>query len=209
MAQNYQKMYYDKAKDHSVDFYQTPKEFVEVLRRELSFPTWNKKLYGKRDTYLATTKSVLDPCCGLKVIGNCLRQTTNNIIESDLFFGEDKEDFLSLPTPEIKFDFIVMNPPYSLKVEFILRALLFAKDIFVLLPLAHCNYKVTNEKLFDTPNYMGKILMYPACMLDEKGFKKLGGHSVYCWHHFTSSPPRNNDIKYTLIRDWRKYGGEI
>lgn len=94
------------------DLYTTPQEALEAI----------KEIYSGH----LVCSTVLDPCCGLGVISDMLKEVGAGEITSidlhDWGYGETSIDFLSYQ-PEQKFDYVVMNPPFKLTTEFVDKAL--------------------------------------------------------------------------------------
>jgi hypothetical protein len=109
---------HEKREEH--DYYATPPEEVEnILKYE--------KLYG----------TILDNSCGEgHLIEPVKRQYHgNNIIATDLVdrgYGEGGLNFLHPNYPYTDIDTIIMNPPYKLIREFVVKALKIAKKKVVL-----------------------------------------------------------------------------
>ena len=78
--------------------------------------------------------SVFEPCCGNGAISNVFKILGYKTIERDLYTREDKHDFLQDPFPE-EFDFIVTNPPYNGKKNFLLRAIESGKPFAMFVPI--------------------------------------------------------------------------
>ena len=105
------------------------------------------------------------------------------------------------------FDYIISNPPYSLKDEFIEHALKLSKNVFMLFPLQVINYIEFCEKWLDNDQYCGRILMYPKVILNPEGEYIQGGNTGYAWFHWSADyiPLDNPKEKYEVIEDIRKY----
>jgi len=83
------------------DFYQTPKCMTwELLKLNL---------FNKNQT-------ILDPCCGQYAISNILKENGFNVDAKDIIYGDD---FLR---SNKKYDVIVMNPPFKIWDNFIIKA---------------------------------------------------------------------------------------
>jgi hypothetical protein len=130
---------------------------------------------------------------------------SNNIFSAADFPKSNYGDFFKVHTI---FDFIISNPPYSLKDEFIEHALERAKDVFMLFPLQVLNYIEFCEKWLDNEVYCGKILMYPKVILNSEGEYIQGGNTGYAWFHWSKehlSKDINPKEKYEVFEDIRKY----
>ena len=145
--------------------------------------------------------TVLDPCAGGGIIADNL---STNVEEMDLFPKLDRiveKDFLS--SENNSYDYIVMNPPYSNKYAFILKALEVAQVVFVLLPLDVSNYNLFHREYLNTKQYRGRLLMTPKVMLHSGVEMKKGGNSSYAWYEFSQEP--NGDRKYEIYGDLNQY----
>jgi len=181
----------EKIKHKEQDFYQTPKKAVEILLYHLKNNNWKPE------------NKVLDPCCGERVISNVIGSYFKNVGFFDLYPKEyhiPKIDFLKCM--RLKYDLIVMNPPYSKKKEFIDHALTIADDIFVFLPLQVMNYIDFTEGYLDSEQYIGQIIIYPKMILNETQNIKQGGITAYAWFHFSKF---GRGSKYQVYYDIRKF----
>jgi hypothetical protein len=177
-----------------------------------------------------TDQRVLDAGSGKQVISNQLRKSfpearieTSEVNSSnpetdvitfdfetmgttfhDKFPEATHGDFLNLNR---KYDYIISNPPYSLKDEFIEHALELSKHVFMLFPLQILNYIEVCEKWLDDDRYCGRILMYPKVILNAEGEYIQGGNTGYAWFHWSSDYllVGNPKLKYEVIEDIRKY----
>lgn len=128
-----------------------------------------------------------------------------NYLVHNLFPVSSHGDFFKVKT---KYDYIISNPPYSLKDEFIEHALKISKNVFMLFPLQVLNYIEFCEKWLDIDSYCGRILMYPKVILNPEGEYIQGGNTGYAWFHWSrldSKDDSNPAEKYEVIEDIRKY----
>ena len=127
-----------------------------------------------------------------------------SIIENNTFPKATHGDFLKVTK---KYDYIISNPPYSLKDEFIEHALKIADHVFMLFPLQVLNYIEFCEKWLDNDLYCGRILMYPKVILNPEGEYIQGGNTGYAWFHWGTDyfSTDNPKVKYEVIEDIRKY----
>lgn len=177
------------------DFYQTHPSMVRALI--------DKKLCNAQKY-----QTILDPCCGNKIIGTHLRLAGfHDITEIDLYPANklvSQADFMEF-RPLIKnFDIFIMNPPFSNKYRFIDRALGIAKtSVYVLLPLDVSNYNYFHQNYLNKPHYKGRLLMTPKMILHENTETKFGGAVSYAWYEFGT---RNiYSAKYETYADLREY----
>ena len=174
------------------DFYQTPEVCVKALcqsfvfRRELNY---------------------LDPCAGNGVIGKIFKEYGINIDESDLYYGEDKRDFLLGEFDH--YSAVIANPPYSLKNQFIDRALDIADYVYMILPMQVVNYNRFHEKYLARPEYKGRLLMTPKFFMTDDyqvGLDHPGGVSSYAWFCWSNIIQEAEDVSsswewYINLRD--------
>lgn len=129
--------------------------------------------------------SILEPSCGDGAIIKVLNEKGySNVIGKDLSLGQD---FLQ----ETKqYDTIITNPPFSLAMEFILKAKELAqKKIIYLLPLSYLHGVERYEKLYQDKEFPLKCLYvftrYPMLgePLREDGCYNCGMivYAWYCW----------------------------
>jgi len=180
------------------DYYVTPWQCVQALI-DSYFPfTMDRSI------------SIFDPACGDKVIGNVFRGNGfNNIVEEDLLLGQD---FLERNEEE-KFDFVITNPPYSIKNKFIEKALKISKATIFILPANVINYNEFQEKYLDIKEYFGRVLMRPKFFMDDKkqNIPKLGGISAYAWFMWSNLEDLYSVYsieKYVDLREYFRKGKE-
>ena len=117
---------------------------------------------------------VWEPCCGNNAIVNELRKQGFTVHASDLNFGDVRVDYLTTDVfPD--FDFIITNPPYSGKINFIKRGVDIGKPFAMLLPVdvlsstefadlvQGCDFQV--GILIPMPKFLheGKVKRYGPC----------------------------------------------
>jgi hypothetical protein len=127
------------------------------------------------------------------------------IVNTNQFPISNHGDFFKVRS---RYDYIISNPPYSLKDEFIEYALEIADHVFMLFPLQVLNYIEFCEKWLDNDSYCGRILMYPKVILNPEGEYIQGGNTGYAWFHWSGLPSEeksNTKEKYEVIEDIRKY----
>jgi len=126
-------------------------------------------------------KNILDPCEGDGRIRRKLESIdpSNQVIGFDLFpdFGKPV-DFLEHSE---RYDYIVGNPPFSVKNEFINHALEISRFVIFLLPMSVVSYNIFHREFLDRPEYVGRLLMTPKMFLNSEGTFKPGGTDSYAW----------------------------
>lgn len=135
-------------------------------------------------------KRILEPSCGDGAIIKALNQKGyNNVLGTDLSLGSDFLQFDS----NVKYDYIITNPPFSLALEFILKAKEIAKEkIAMLLPLNYLHGEERYNRLYkdiDFPlQYVYTFTRYPMLgeALREDG-KYPTGMMTYSWYIFDKS----------------------
>lgn len=78
--------------------------------------------------------SVYEPCCGNGAISNVFKILGFKVIERDLYTRPERHNFLVDDFPE-DFDFIVTNPPYNGKKNFLLRCVESKKPFAIFVPI--------------------------------------------------------------------------
>jgi len=104
------------------DLYETPEWAINKLIAFLHEREW-----------LSSTDTVWEACNGGGRISGALEKAGFNVIKTDLFFGEDKRDYLEWE-PE-QWDVMITNPPYQFKAPFMERALALKKKWLMLFPI--------------------------------------------------------------------------
>lgn len=178
---------YKSTKETEKDYYQTNPYMIEALKEWLI-----------EEGLVEEELTVVDPCCGEKVIGKGLIDIFPNIVQFDKFAENCyREDFMEY-NPKYKVDIIVFNPPYSNKYNFINKAMEISDKVFCLLPLNVSNYNMFHREFEDIPEFVGKILMAPKMFLDQTTDFRTGGTSQYAWYMWS----KNNSTNYSLT--WYK-----
>lgn len=90
------------------DLFQTPYSMTEQLLEKEKF-----------------TENIHEPCCGRNAIVDVLKKYNYNVTYSDLFYGENKINFLNDTTVR---ENIITNPPYGSLTDLIV---LHAKSIYI------------------------------------------------------------------------------
>ena len=98
------------------DIYYTPEWAVESILK-----------------YIPKDKVIWEPCCGKLNMTNVLKENGYTVISTDIEMDK-KYDFLTYE-PEENYDYIITNPPYTIKTEIIKRCYELKKPFMLLLPL--------------------------------------------------------------------------
>ena len=177
------------SKETEKDFYQTHPLMVVALKEWLIDNDFSKDM------------TILDPCCGEKVIGNELRAYFNNIIEIDKFPKEGEGiDFMQY-IPDRKIDICISNVPYSNKYNFINKQMEIANYVFSLFPLNISNYNMFHREFEDMPEFVGKLQMAPKMFLSQTTEFNASGTAQYCWYMWDKN--NNTDFSKTWYKDLR------
>jgi hypothetical protein len=109
-------------------------------------PTWCIEVLIKQyiNVKMPNIKSVYDPCCGTRVIGDVFRELRIDIqlFESDLYTTTTKVDFLEVDLSSItSVDCVITNPPYgnNNKTKFLKHCYESGKPFMLLLPIQTLN----------------------------------------------------------------------
>jgi len=147
------------------DFYETPYSMTwQLLERE----TFDK------------TKKILEPSCGDGAILKVLRDIGYNVVGKDLSLGND---FLK---EKEKYDTIITNPPFSLALEFILKAKELCNKLVLLLPLSYLHGKERYDKIYNDNIFpLSKVYVFTRYPLLGEPLRNDGkyntGMMVYGW----------------------------
>jgi hypothetical protein len=183
-----------RTKGQMKDYFQTPEICVQALLNHITI------MPGER---------ILDPCCGNMPIGNVLRRNGYEIDEYDLY--PEGNDFLVESYDD--YDILICNPPYSMKNEFIRKAMTVAKRVYMILPMQVVNYNRFHREFLAIPEYEGRILMTPKFFMTveyQVNIVNRGGISAYAWFHWqrqNQTPPYRSYESYVDL-DEMKIGDE-
>ncbi|MEX2444484.1 MAG: hypothetical protein WD492_12825 [Alkalispirochaeta sp.] len=150
------------------DFYQTPWSMVEQLIAVEDF-----------------TSPVLEPCAGEGAISSVLAEYGFDVVAYDLWRGDDRRDFL---VEHRRFPSIIMNPPFRLANEFVLKAFEITTDkVAALLPLDYLHGKARYDSVYSVrmPN---RIYVFVRRPLFERTVRDNGtyktGSTTFAWFVF-------------------------
>jgi len=163
------------------DFYQTPYSMTRLLLD---------------NEYFDYNKSVLEPCCGNNAIVNILKEKWN---ENLITYYDIEKDFF---TETKQYEYIILNPPYKLAFEFILKCKIVCEKFAILLPLNYLHGKKRYDNIYCDKNYPLKnvyvFTRYP--LLTSENVREDGkyktGMMVYAWFIFEKGFKNEATIKW-------------
>ena len=141
------------------DFYETPESSVKPILK-----------------YIPENVRVWEPTNGMNGLSKHLK---NTVIKTDKYPQTDDTrefDFL-VDKPDFDFDFIFFNPPFSLKTEFLKKAIEYKKPFLFICPITIIETK-TRSKIFADNKLSIINLNNRTNYIGEKG-KKVFFHSVW------------------------------
>jgi hypothetical protein len=154
------------------DFYQTP---YSITRHLLNNETFNYNL------------KILEPCCGNNAIVNILKEKWNDNL---ITYYDIEKDFLT-ETETDKYSYIILNPPYRLAYDFILKCKeICNKKFAMLLPLNYLHGKKRYDNIYCDINYpLKKVYIFTRYPLLTSDDVREDGHyntgmMVYAWFIF-------------------------
>lgn len=137
---------------------------------------------------------ILDPCEGDGRIKNALRSPTNSVI------GFDKYPSHGVPVDFLQhkgqYDYIVGNPPFSLKGPFIDHSLELSRYVIYILPMGAVSYNYFHRNYLDRPEYMGRLLMTPKFFMNAAGTFIPGGTDSYAWFFWDRQCKKRGSFEY-------------
>ena len=101
--------------------------------------------------FVDTGLPLFEPACGMGHISNVLQNNPFfqfSVIVQDLFTSFVTEHLDYLKTADPSYSFLITNPPFCLKYEFLEKAFLSGKPFAMLLPIA-CYFTVRGSALFE------------------------------------------------------------
>jgi len=185
----YNKNHQDRQED---DYYATPSEEVHnILKHE--------KLYG----------TILDNSCGEGHLIKPIKKQypSNKIIATDLIdrnYGEGGLDFLSEDYPYNNVDTIIMNPPFKLIEDFVVKSLQIAKKKVVLFARMQFLESQTRYKSIFKNNKPNRIYIYVdrvACAKNGNFDNALSSNMAFAWFIWDKV---NNKTKIEWLRRYDK-----
>jgi len=133
---------------------------------------------------------IFEPSCGMGHISNVLQNNPFfqfSVVVQDLFtsFVTEHKDYLSTADP--LYSFLITNPPFCLKYEFLLKAFQSGKPFAMLLPLL-CYTTVKGSKLFE--NYPLAIFAFRRNVVFEHEGRKTA-YSGMAWFVGNMGPQKD------------------
>jgi hypothetical protein len=165
MGKNYSRN--NNEKRSPKDFYQTPYELTRALLDREFF-----------------TADVLEPCAGQGAIVDVLKEWDRDVTSFDISDTENGDnDFLWYGKQH---ENIITNPPFSLAMDFILKAKVIAKYKFaMLLPLSYLHGKERYSVIYkDTKFPLSTVFpftRYITLSEEKTEFANKSGMIVYAW----------------------------
>lgn len=181
----------DKDKKDSLDFFETPTAVIKFI-----IP------------YLDKSKKYYDPCVGrgqiVKILNNNDLKSFGSDIREKNIYGVECIDFINDDVSRFIEDntVIIMNPPFNLSVEFIIKALTLVDEVIIFEKLSFMASKrrkdLINNHLQDIYICSKRPSMYKAdpelCVEAEYIEKGLSGTIDFAWYRFV------NDKKIQTIQ---------
>lgn len=126
------------------------------------------------------TTRIREPCYGYGAIADVIAEIAEpaEISRRDLFTleGEEKEDFLS--STDFDYDFIITNPPFSLKKEFLLKCIDIGKPFALLLPMQIITTTYFKDAMDGIPFHLLICVGSHKFMMQEGAPRTVG---EVCW----------------------------
>jgi hypothetical protein len=110
---------------------------------------------------------IYEPCAGNGAIVNFFKAKGFTVFSSDLYFGENRADFLNNDKHPV-FDVLITNPPYKGKVDFLETAYKLGKKFILMLPLASVSSAGCGELLRKNGFALGILNTRPIFFHDGK-----------------------------------------
>jgi len=172
----------NKAENRSKnDLYQTPYSMTRLLLH---------------NEYFDYNKSILEPCCGHNAIVDILKEKWN---ENLITYYDIEKDFF---TETKQYEYSILNPPYKLAYEFILKCKSVCKKFAMLLPLNYLHGKKRYDNIYcDTDYPLKKVYVftrYPLLTCEDvrQDGKYKTGMMVYAWFIFEKGFENEATIKW-------------
>lgn len=163
------------------DFYQTPYSMTRLLLD---------------NEYFDYNKSVLEPCCGNNAIVKILKEKWN---ENLINYYDIEKDFF---TETKQYEYIILNPPYKLSFEFLLKCKNVCNKFAMLLPLNYLHGKRRYDNIYCDKDYpLKKVYVftrYPLLTSEDvrEDGKYKTGMMVYAWFIFEKGFKNEPTIKW-------------
>lgn len=165
-------------KRRAADFYETPYHMTDLLLAERILP-----------------EPILEPACGN---GAIVRRLQAGGYE-EISWHDKEKDFL---TANEVAETIITNPPFSLAMEFILKAKSAARShIYFLLPLSYLQSKSRYDKVWTDREFpLAEIFVFTRFALLGEPLRDDGrtntGMQAYAWYHWHRGHEHEPDIHW-------------
>lgn len=132
------------------DFYPTPEDVTQALIDYLSIPK---------------NSVIWEPACGNGALSKVLKDNQYQVIETDIIKGQD-----FLTCDDVKCDWVITNPPFSLSEQFIERCASTGKPFALLLKSQYWHAK-SRLKLFKSvcPSHVLPLTWRPDFLAGTRG----------------------------------------
>jgi len=163
------------------DFYQTPYSMTRLLLD---------------NEYFDYNKCILEPCCGHNAIVDILKEKWNQNL---ITYYDIEKDFF---TETKQYEYIILNPPYKLAFDFILKCKSVCKKFAMLLPLNYLHGKKRYDNIYCDKDYpLKKVYVftrYPLLTCEDvrPDGKYKTGMMVYAWFIFEKGFNDDATIKW-------------
>lgn len=167
------------------DFYATDPSCVEDICKILDIQ--------KDDT-------ILDPCAGMGHMAKVLKKYSNFVVTNEKFEYEYetnfKNDFLEL-NYHLKFDYLIMNPPFKYAHEFIDRAFGFSNTVVVFQKLSFLE-GIRRYDDFYKWGRLKEVHVYPFRVVCAKDgdFENTVNSVAYAWYVFDINGGHETKLKW-------------
>lgn len=163
------------------DFYETP---YSITQQFLEYNLIDKN------------NKILEPSCGDGAIVKVLKDNNySNVIGKDISSGSD---FL---LEEEKYDIIITNPPFSLALEFILKAKQLCDKFCFFLPWSYMHGKERYDKIYTKTDFpLSEVYVYTRYPLLGEKLRDDGkyntGMMVYAWYVWDKNGNKKPQINW-------------
>lgn len=158
------------------DYYPTPPWCTALLLEELDLPggRWLEPCSGNGDI-VRTVSSLRDDVTWHT---GDIRPEGRSVADHPKVARHAEGDFLSMTPPEVPYDVLLTNPPYSLAMEFVQHGLLMADHVVMLLRL---NFLASGRRAAFMRAHTPSVYVLP----NRPSFTGKGTDSIeYAWLHW-------------------------